>query len=144
VVSQAGAAAAKKLGVKIVRYIGPMVNIHIFDPAKAHPEVLRSRHNLKGRFVILYPNRLTRLKGALEFIRALHVLVNERGQRNVVAVTIGSSDPAMHKELLAEIKKYGLEKHVIIIDHAIPQEELRDWYAAADVVVLPAILKDLV
>ena len=73
-----------------------------------------------GEPIIIMPGRLSRWKGQLVFIEAIAKL----GRHDLNCLIVGSGDEIYKQELLAAIKKHGLEDVVRVVD------ECRDMPAA--------------
>jgi glycosyltransferase involved in cell wall biosynthesis len=100
-----------------------------FDPARFHPvedserERLRARLGVAGNApVILFVGRFVEKKG----LGLLHELARQRPASRWVFVGSGPIDPA----------QWGLDQVRVV--GRVPQDQLPDWYRAADLLVLPS------
>lgn len=111
------------------------------DTEKFHPlDKLESRRSLglpeEGR-MILAVGYIIRRKGQHLVTEALGKLRQEEGMDDVFAVFVGGpgDEPGVMEEVDRLMEQYGL-KGVIHLPGKRPQEELVEWYNAADVMCL--------
>lgn len=109
-------------------------------PALGHSapeEASHTRHELglEGKKVILMVNRLVRRKGVDRMIRALRRVRESCGEAVLVVVGAG---PELD-ELKRETERFHVRPHVLFRPD-VPRGKMRAFYAAADVLVLPARL----
>lgn len=106
------------------------VDVDFFSPSQAR-QVCRPEG-----FVILLPSRLVTGKGHVDLLLAARDLLKTHLSLSVVFAGAVES-----VKLEAELKKkttlWGMRDRVLFLGQLTP-EELRDWYAASDVVVLPS------
>ena len=106
------------------------VDVDFFSPSRAKP-VCRPEG-----FVVLLPSRLVAGKGHADLLLAARDLL--KTDVNLSVVFAGAVESEL---LVAELEKkaflWGLRDRVFFLGQLTP-EELRDWYAASDVVVLPS------
>jgi glycosyltransferase involved in cell wall biosynthesis len=106
------------------------VDVDFFSPAKAKP--LARPEGI----VLLLPSRITEGKGHADLLLAAKNLV-EMGA-NLFLVFAGAVESEMMvSELEKKVSLWNLRDRVRFLGQLTPQE-LRDWYAASDVVVLPS------
>ncbi|MEN6321056.1 MAG: glycosyltransferase family 4 protein [Syntrophaceae bacterium] len=107
------------------------VDTDFFHPEKAAPLERKITHPL-----ILLPSRITEGKGHLDAIRALVWLARE--EISAVLVFAGRmTSPSFLETLKKFIAEEGIQDRVIFtgeLDHT----ELRNWYAASHLVILPS------
>lgn len=112
------------------------IDTDFFHPGKAAQ--LKSKFNCP---LILLPARITEGKGHLDAINAVGYL-----KRNGLSVTLafaGHLDSHVILEKLQQIiSEEGLQERVIFAGELSP-EELRNWYAASSLVVLPSYSEGL-
>ncbi|GLW10422.1 D-inositol 3-phosphate glycosyltransferase [Microtetraspora sp. NBRC 13810] len=124
-----------------VAVVNPGVNLSVFQPASKGA----ARHRLglpQDAHVLLFVGRIQPLKAPDVLLRAAsRMLVEEPGLRSRLVVACvggpsgsGLSRPALLAELSAEL---GISDVVRLVPPA-PQDELADWYRAADVTVVPS------
>ena len=112
------------------------VDTIFFNPEKAIP----LERKIEG-LVILLPSRITEMKGHLDAIRALGWL--SRDGISAVLVFAGRLEsPAFMGKLQQVISEEQVQEHVIFAGELDP-EELRNWYAASNIVVLPSYAEGL-
>ncbi|HVO65293.1 MAG TPA: glycosyltransferase family 4 protein [Syntrophales bacterium] len=107
------------------------VDSYKFCPAPK--EEIRRRLKLLDKKIILSVGHLTPNKGFDYLIKALKILQTELNKESVYLVIVGEGE--FRKELEKTISLLNLEEDVKLAG-AIPHEELRDWYSAADVFCL--------
>ena len=109
-----------------------------FPVSDATRDSVREHLGYEG-LVISAIGRLARNKGFDLLIDAFSVVAERNPEANIqMAVGAESSDPdddAALKELFQKVESYGLEDRVTICE-SLPDEEMPDFYRAADVFVL--------
>lgn len=111
------------------------VDMDFFNPALARPLQLSS-----DRPVIILPARMTPLKGHEDIIRAIKIL-KDRGQTVKVIFTVDENETGRSASLIKGLKNLALSEGIedsIIFSGYLSREQMRDYYAASDVVVLPS------
>jgi len=107
------------------------------DPTKFYPinkTVAREDLGLPNdRKLLLSVGGLESVKGFDQLIKAMRILVNEFQATDVLLLIVG--DGALRQELLRMISACSLDAHVRLIG-AVPHEQLRLWYSAADLFCL--------
>ncbi len=91
--------------------------------------------------VVILPARIVPGKGHRDLICAAHRLKRD-GVSFKVIFTGKPKRPEFKMKLERLIKKYGISDDVLFVGY-LTFEELRDWYAASKVVVLPSISEGL-
>ncbi len=92
---------------------------------------------LRGQFVACVPGRVTRFKGHLDFIHAIHLLKQQR--TTVHGVIAGGEDPRRTNysaELRSKISELGLAAQITFTGH---RADIKDVVAACDVSVSTSI-----
>lgn len=112
------------------------VDTDFFHPGKAVPLERKIKDPL-----ILLPSRIVEGKGHLDSIRALGRLMRE-GRRAVLVFAGRQESAALIEKLKRAISEDGVQESVIFAGELDP-EELRNWYAASDLVVLPSYAEGL-
>jgi len=106
------------------------IDLEIFNPSIAHS--LNIEKNIP---TIIYPARITRVKGQTDLIKAYAKLKNEGLRARIVFA--GRADSAEYeKELKKLVKKNGLTDDVLFLGQ-LNMEELRDWYGISSVMAFP-------
>ncbi len=95
----------------------------------------KTKFNFDGKLVFLFVGRLSPEKRIMEFIEVWSELTGETGFTDKAVLHIVGPGP-LENEIKESIKKLGIESSVIM---AGKQYELKDYYAAADIFVLPSI-----
>ena len=96
-------------------------------------EEARRRLKLPDKKIILSAGHLTPNKGFDYLIKALKILRTDFDQKGIYLVIVGEGE--FRKELEKKISFLNLGEHVRLAG-AIPHEEMRDWYSAADLFCL--------
>jgi glycosyltransferase involved in cell wall biosynthesis len=104
------------------------------------PQAFRPISRPKGH-VILLPARIIAGKGHDDLLFCAKRLA-EAGVDFTVVFAGAVDSPPFRDELEGEIGSHGLRNHVVFAGELSP-EELRDWYAASDLVVLPSYFEGL-
>jgi len=112
------------------------VDTDFFKPEKAIPPERKVKTQL-----ILLPSRITEGKGHLDAIRALGWLARD-GFSVVLAFAGRQESPALIENLKRVISEEGVQERVVFAGE-LGAEELRNWYAASDLVVLPSYAEGL-
>ena len=106
------------------------IDLDIFNPVKARS--LESRKNVP---IIIYPARITRVKGQSDLIKAYAKLRSEGPQARIVFAGRADS-PEYEEELRGLVRKKGLMDEVLCVGQ-LNTEELRDWYGASSIMAFP-------
>ena len=94
--------------------------------------VLKKYYHLQDRYVLLFVGRLSEEKGLEYLLEAIRIIKKDL---NVSLLIVGTGEREQHLKQL--VREYGLEG-VSFIGY-IPNKELIQYYALADVFVLPSI-----
>lgn len=126
-----------------VRMIPPGYDDNRFFPvSEATVQAIRGDFNLPAdKKIVASIGRLSRNKGFDLLVDAFAVVV-ERADDVILRLAVGSesegnTEDPMRAELEKQIKDLGLEDRVILSD-SLPDEEMPDFYRAADVFCLPS------
>jgi D-inositol-3-phosphate glycosyltransferase len=130
-----------------IEIIPNAIDTKIFNP-KSEIDGFVLDNGLVGRFSILYVGRMSKIKGVEYLIRALNILVNEWGYKQVFlllvgqpsAASIGSDKPLDIQKANAFIKDNGLKENVMFTGY-VSRERLLKFYSACDVFVLPSLVE---
>lgn len=106
------------------------VDLSLFSPALA-----RARLRPEG-FVVLLPSRIAPGKGHRDLLLATKCLGEASQNISIVFAGAAESD-VLVSELKREAEALGLSNCVLYLGE-LALEELRDWYAVSDVIVLPS------
>jgi D-inositol-3-phosphate glycosyltransferase len=116
------------------------------DPRRAliaDPKALRRRLHLQGRRVVLFCGRLEPLKGGDTLVDAIARLTENEAFDDVTVLVIGedSGDGVLgggeRTHLQQRVRKAGVADRVRFLG-AVPHERVGDYYAVADVCVVPS------
>ncbi len=119
----------------------PGVDLRVLHPRDT--AALRTELGLDGHRVLLFAGRLEPLKGAETLLGALAKLCEERRFDDVVTLVIGedsgdgSADGGERRRLEAVAGNSGLASRVRFLG-AVEHENLADYYALADICVVPS------
>ncbi len=124
---------AEKLTV-IHRGVDPYVFPYGYQPPDEWLKKWQQNYpQLKGKYIITLPGRITRWKGQLDFVAIISKL---KGQGLPVhGLIVGEPHPrkqAFLEEVLAAIKDTGLEQDITLVGH---RSDLREIMAVSDVVI---------
>jgi glycosyltransferase involved in cell wall biosynthesis len=106
------------------------IDTEIFNPVNARP--LGIETNIP---IIIYPARITRVKGQSDLIKA-YVKLRNGGLRAKVVFAGRTDSTEYEKELKELVRKKGLMDDVLFIGQ-LNTEELRDWYGHSSVMAFP-------
>ena len=107
------------------------VDTDFFDPEKA----VALDRDFNGPLLLL-PSRITQEKGHLDAVKALGRLIRE-GVQAVLGFAGRSGSPAFLQNLRGLIAEEGLKENVIFAGE-LSRHDLRNWYGASTVVLLPS------
>ena len=94
--------------------------------------------------IVLLPSRITEQKGHLDAVKAVGQLL--RNGINMVLVFAGKLAPDEKTAFMEKLQRLVAEEelqHHVIFAGELTSEELRDWYAASSLVVLPTYAEGL-
>lgn len=112
------------------------VDTEFFCPHKALPLEKKVE-----RPIILLPSRVYQEKGHLDAVRAM-VSLARSGVKSVLAFAGRVENQSYLEKLMRVASDEGLQERVLLLGEVRP-EELRDWYGASDLVVLPSCSEGL-
>lgn len=134
--SQATLTACKEVYPAVenkIRIIPMGIQLQHFK-ADGKPQYLIDTYDLKGAFTILFVGRLTTVKGGKYLLESVKVLQNKKLPIKVLIVGEGPEKSALE----AYVKKHNLGA-VVTFAGWKTNEELRDYYQVADVLVGPSL-----
>ena len=107
---------------------------HDFKPAPAwRKQWARAHPELRGRFILTLPARITRWKGHEDFIRiigqTLRAGLNAHG---LIAGAAARKKKAYLSELQAKIRRAGLDRHITFLGHC---DDMREVMSISDIVL---------
>ncbi len=106
------------------------IDLELFDPYGARP--LNIEKNVP---TIIYPARITRVKGQTDLIKAYAKLRSE-GLRARIVFAGRADSHEYEEELRGLVRKNGLTDDVLFVGQ-LNTEELRDWYGISSVMAFP-------
>ncbi len=124
-------ATSKAVWYKDAEIIPNAVDAERFHPSNQGRKV-KEELGIEDKKMVMYVGRIVYHKGLEYFVRSAKYLEDE----DVQHVLVGTGD--FRPELERMIKEEGLEDKVIFAGR-VPNEKLPDYYAAADVFVLPSV-----
>jgi glycosyltransferase involved in cell wall biosynthesis len=111
------------------------VDIEFFTPEKARPAPITARS------LVLLPARIEAGKGHCDLIEAARILIARKFDLTIGLVGAVESE-SLHQELRRSVSAMGLGKQVLFLGEKTA-EEIRDWYAMSNIVVLPSYAEGL-
>lgn len=112
------------------------VDSNFWDLKLAQPKLSIRQHKL-----ILLPARIHPSKGQMDALKALNILKNEGIKANLIFA--GRTDYQLYfQDMLRFIKIKKLDNQIIFLGE-LNKEDLRNWYATADMVILPSYSEGL-
>ncbi len=129
----------------VERYYADAGKVCVIEPgadlsmaAPRHSQELQARLGLNGHRVILYVARLEPLKGTDTLLEAIACLCAGDGFEDVVALLVGDdAAPGERDRLVAIAADRGIGDRVRFIG-SVDHDDLADYYAVADVCVVPS------
>jgi glycosyltransferase involved in cell wall biosynthesis len=105
--------------------------------------LIEERHGLSGRAIMLAAGRLLPVKGFDDLIRALPAVLDRLPNATVLVcgpnrVDERTGDYAQYLRRLAE--QHGVAERFILAGD-VPFQQMADYYAAADIVVIPSLME---
>jgi glycosyltransferase involved in cell wall biosynthesis len=104
-------------------------------------KIAPSKARMSDTPLLFLPSRITEKKGHVDSIRVLGRL-KRMGVNANIAFAGRSEDVAFLEKLNRVIRKEGLQKHVIF-DGEVSPKEMRKWYQASAIVILPSLTEGL-
>lgn len=120
----------KKLGVKQCKKYSYWVDEDVFVPIAK--DEAKKKHNLAGKFTVLFVGRLLEKKGILDLIEAV-----ERMKTSICLLIIGIGD--LKEDVILKAEKNNQIKFL----GAIPNSKLPIYYSAADLTIVPSKYEEL-
>ena len=121
-------------------------NTDIFNPAIDIGDI-RERYELNRKVIVLFVGRIREDKGIEYLIKAANIVFNQSGYGDVRFVLVGPTEEFVLKQnhrssyfekIVGLIDEFNLDNYVVLTG-AVPFDDLRKLYAAADIFVLPSI-----
>ena len=107
---------------------------HDFKPAPAWREQWERAHpELRGRFILTLPARITRWKGHEDFIRIIGQTIQAGlNAHGLIAGAAARGKRAYLGELQAKIRRAGLDRHITFLGHC---DDMREVMSISDIVL---------
>ena len=104
----------------------------VFNMSDYDSEKIRSRYDIKGN-ILLFFGFVREYKGLKYLLKAIPDILNDL---DVTLLVVGEfwKDKDQYLSLISTL---GIEKNVIIVDEYVPNEEVGDYFCAADLVIQP-------
>lgn len=110
------------------------IDADFWQPDPRTRQRVRQAHSIPdANPVLLYVGRLEQQKQPAVFAKTLRHLRAQGAPFTAVVIGKGS----LQANLQAAVREYGLAEHVIFTG-ALPQDQVRDWMAAGDILFLPS------
>ena len=123
----------QKFGEDILTEVISMgVDSQLFHPDRKSP-ALREKYKISGPF-LLFVGRLTEKKGARYLVEAMPAVLKNFPESKLLIIGTGE----LHQELILLSESLGLQDSVIFTG-AIPNNELPEYFATADIFIGPSI-----
>ena len=111
------------------------IDIHQFKPNKEKKQEFRKKYGLPADDLILFvPRRLTRKNGVIYPALALPEVLKEFPHTKLIYAGSGEA----LEELKEIVEENHLNDHVILLG-AVPHNQIKEFYALCDVVLVPSI-----
>jgi spore coat protein SA len=107
------------------------------EPAPSKVADLAARLGVGGRRVVMFGGRIDRLKGGLELLEALALVV--RDVPELTLLLVGDALPGFFEEMVALAGRNGLGAERLVRTGWLTGEELRAAYSLSEVVVSPSL-----
>ena len=134
-----------KVKPEMISVISEGVDVQLFNP-NVNTDEIKAEYGLTGKVVVLFVGRLSRTKGIEYLIRATNILVNDWDYRDIIFLLVGPDvvreaidQPIDMEGLLRFMDKNQLRQNVVFLG-GFPHEELRKFYAACDIFILPSVV----
>lgn len=117
------------------------VDARFLQPLPTRNYQVVSGQSGQGCTELLYVGRLNTEKGILVILKALDILVNQRGRKNLHLNIFGDGD----KSYIAELQHFITEKQladVITFHGRVSQDELIAYYDRSDIMLVPSIWQE--
>jgi len=138
-VSQYTANCLIKFGVNpekiVVVYNG--IDYNLFDSEKADGKVIRQKLGLSNEFVYVYYGRPGVSKGVEYLVQAVP-LISKRISDSKLLLILAHDPKDRYENIKRMIKDLNIKDKVILID-PVPRDELPNYIAASDCVVVPSL-----
>lgn len=113
------------------------INNSLFDPEKAKGSQIREKLNLKNEFVYMCYGRPGITKGIHYLIQAVP-LISEKIPRSKLMLILTDDPKDRYNTIVKLIRESRIENDMLLLK-SVPRNELPDYIAAADCVVVPSI-----
>ncbi len=111
------------------------ISMSDFNTTTFNQDVLKDRHGLPGKTVLLFIGRLVEKKGIDYLLRAMETIVDKHSNLHLVIAGEGQC----RGELVEMVKQLALEQHVTFAGHVAGAQKTQH-FAMADMVLVPSIV----
>ena len=118
-----------------IEIIPNAVDVNKFNPKIAGYEI-RERLNIQAAPIVLFVGRLDVNKGISYLLKAFSKIIEDLPDAKLVVVGEGP----LKNNALSLLNKYNIKKSVMLIGR-VSEEDLPEFYAASDLVVLPSLME---
>lgn len=136
VVSNAIKEEVRKLNIRKdlpIEVIPMGVDINAFNPNR-YDKKIKEKYDIKGPF-LLFVGRLVENKGVKYLIDAMPEVIQKYPKTKLLIVGSGP----LEETLKNQVKKLNLERNIIFTS-ALPNNELPEYYATADIFIGPSVV----
>lgn len=138
-VSQYTADCLKRLGVNYrkleVIYNG--IDYSLFSPEKADGEAMRQKLNLGNEFIYMYYGRPGISKGVEYLVQAVPLIAKTIPNSKLLLI-LADEPKGRYENIERMIKNLSIEDEIILLD-PVPRNQLPNYIAASDCVVIPSL-----
>jgi glycosyltransferase involved in cell wall biosynthesis len=120
-----------------ISVIYPGINYALFDPGRADGKAVRQKLNLQGSFIYLFFGRPGISKGVEYLLQAVPLISRMINNARLLMILAHEPSDGYHK-ILKLLKALDIQNDVILLD-PVPRDDLPDYIAAADCVVVPSL-----
>lgn len=104
----------------------------VFNMADSDPDKVRKKYHIKG-YILLFFGFVREYKGLKYLLNAMPQILKTQ---DVTLLIVGEfwKDKEQYLSLISDL---GIEKNVIVVDEYVPNEDVRDYFSTADLVIQP-------
>ena len=113
------------------------VDYELFDPSKAGGQKIREKLRLGNGFIYMYYGRPGTSKG-LEYLVSAIPVISERIPGSRLLLILGKKPKNRYEAIRKMIMDLNVERETILLD-PVPRNELPEYIAASDCVVVPSL-----
>ena len=117
--------------------IYPGIDYDLFDPKKANGSKIREKLNLENKFIYMYFGRPGFTKGVEYLIQAVP-LISKRIFKSKLLLLLAGDPKDRYESIVKMISDLDIKDKIDLLD-PVPREELPNYIAASDCVVVPSL-----